>query len=106
MVRVRTGCQAGPADLPSTIASDDLFDNVAERLSFYARVTKVLPLTRYRKYRKYVDRERGPLHIALVAAVATVAFSSDDTPRVLRVAFDVEFRRQLAASISGKTSRP
>ena len=60
-----------------------------------------------KKYRKYVDREAGSFHIALLTAVAMVRFSFRTTPKALRAAFDVEFRRQLVATVDpGEPGKP
>ena len=60
-----------------------------------------------KKYNKYVDRQAGSFHIALLAAVAAVRFSFRTTPKALRAAFDVEFRRQLVATVDpGEPGKP
>jgi hypothetical protein len=60
-----------------------------------------------KKYGKYVDREAGSFHIALLAAVAAVRFSFRTTPKALRAAFDADFRRRLAAAVDpGDSDKP
>jgi len=81
------------------IAAGKLFADEAKRISFYQRVEKVMPIAADRKYSKYVDREAGSFHIALLGAVAAVPFSFRTTPKALRAAFDAEFRRCLAAAV-------
>src|SRR5258707_4164881 len=89
------------------IAAGKLFADEAKRISFYQRVEKVMPLAANKKYRKYVDREAGSFHIALLAAVAAVRFSFRTTPKALRAAFDAEFRRHLAATVDlGEPDKP
>ena len=58
-----------------------------------------MPIAAEKKYRKYVDREAGSFHIALLAAVAMLRFSFRTTPKALRAAFDAEFRRRLATTV-------
>src|SRR6267154_5425471 len=81
------------------IAAGKLFTDEAKRISFYQRVEKVMPIAADKKYSKYVDREAGSFHIALLGAVAAVRFSFRTTPKALRVAFDAEFRHRLAAAV-------
>jgi hypothetical protein len=97
-----TGAAKPVEDTPfnrAWIAAGKLFADEAKRISFYQRVEKVMPLAANKKYRKYVDREAGSFHIALLAAVAAVRFSFRTTPKALRAAFDAEFRRRLAAAV-------
>ena len=92
-----------PAALPDTpfkrawYAADKLFTEEAKRISFGARIHRVIPIALDRKYAKYVDRQTNWFHIALMTAAATVRFSARTTSKALRVAFDAEFRRQTAA---------
>ena len=69
-------------------AAGKRFDDDAKRISFYGRVQDIMPIALSTKYRKYVDREAGELHVALLAAVATVRFSSRTTPKAMRAAFE------------------
>lgn len=78
-------------------AAGKLFADEAKRLSFYARVQHVMPIALTPKYAKYVNVAAGSLHIALLAAVGAVRFSSRTTPKALRSAFDAELRRRLAS---------
>jgi hypothetical protein len=57
-----------------------------------------MPIALDRTYAKYVNREAGSFHVALLRAVAAVRFSSRTTPKALLSAFDAEFRQQLAAT--------
>jgi hypothetical protein len=76
-------------------------------ISFYQRVEKVMPIAADKKYSKYVDREAGSFHIALLAAVAAVRFSFRTTPKALRAAFDAAFRRRLATTVDpGEPDKP
>jgi len=78
-------------------AAGKLFEDLDKRISFYARVERVMAIAlEDKKYAKYVDREAGSFHIALFAAVAAVRFSARTTPKALRKAFAIEFRRCLA----------
>lgn len=92
-----------PTPLPDTPfnrawhAADRLFTDEAKRISFGARIHRVIPIALDRKYAKYVDRPTNWFHIALMTTVAAVRFSSRTTPKMLRAAFDAEFRRQTAA---------
>jgi hypothetical protein len=105
-----TGAAKPVEDTPfnrAWIAAGKLFADEAKRISFYQRVEKVMPVAADKKYKKYVDREAGSLHIALLAAVAAVRFSFRTTPRALRDAFDAEFRRHLAATVDpGEPDKP
>jgi len=65
----------------------------ARHVSFYWRSMVVLPLTRQRKYRKYVDEEAGALHVALVDAVCAVRGNRTTPTEALCAALDAEFRR-------------
>lgn len=90
-----------PASLPNTAfnrasyAAGKRLADEARRLSFGARIQRVLPIALERKYAKYVNQEAGWFHLELLTAMATVRFSSKTTIKTLRVAFDAEFRRQL-----------
>lgn len=89
------------------IAAGKLFSDEAKRISFYQRVEKVMPIAADKKSSKYVDREAGSFHIALLAAVAVVRFSFRTTPKALRAAFDAEFRGRLATTVDpGETGKP
>jgi hypothetical protein len=89
------------------IAAGKLFTDEAKRISFYQRVEKVMPVAADKKYSKYVDRQAGSFHIALLAAVAAVRFSFRTTPKALRAAFDAEFRRRLAVTVDpGEPGKP
>ena len=89
------------------IAAGKLFADEGKRISFYQRVEKVMLIAAEKKYSKYVDREAGSFHIALLAAVAMVRFSFRTTPKALRAAFDAEFRRRLAATVDlGEPDKP
>jgi hypothetical protein len=105
-----TGAAKPVEDTPfnrAWIAAGKLFADEAKRISFYQRVEKVMPIAADKKYRKYVDREAGSFHIALLAAVAAVRFSFRTTPKALRAAFDSEFRRQLVATVDpGEPGKP
>jgi hypothetical protein len=84
-----------------------MFADEAKRISLYQRVEKVMPIATEKKYRKYVDREAGSFHIALLAAVAAVHFSFRTTPKALRAAFDAEFRHRLAGAVDpGEPDKP
>jgi hypothetical protein len=48
------------------IAAGKLFADEAKRISFYQRVEKVVPIAEGAKYSKYVDRNTGSYHIALL----------------------------------------
>ena len=66
-----------------------------------------MPIAAGKKYDKYVDRQAGSFHIALLAAVAMVRFSFRTTPKALRAAFDAEFRRRLATTVDpGEPGKP
>jgi hypothetical protein len=103
-----TGAAKPVEDTPfnrAWIAAGKLFADEAKRISFYQRVEKVMPVAADKKYKKYVEREAGSLHIALLAAVAAVRFSFRTTPKALRAAFDAEFRHRLATAVNpGPTS--
>ena len=89
------------------IAAGKLFADETKRISFYQRVEKVMPIAADKKYRKYVDRQAGSFHIALLGAVAAVPFSFRTTPKALRAAFDAEFRRRLATTVDpGEPGKP
>jgi hypothetical protein len=97
-----TGAAKPVEDTPfnrAWIAAGKLFADEAKRISFYQRVEKVMPVAADKKYKKYVDREAGSFHIALLAAVAAVRFSFRTTPKALRAAFDAEFRHRLATAV-------
>lgn len=91
-----------PASLPASPfnrafhAAGKLLAEEAKRLSFGARIQRVLPIALDKKYAKYVSHTAGWFHLELLTAMATVRFSSKTTPKALRTAFDTEFRRQLA----------
>lgn len=93
-----------PASLPNTAfnraryAAGKLLADQAKRLSFGARIERVLPIALDKKYAKYVNRTVGWFHLELLTAMATVRFSSKTTTKALRAAFDAEFRRQLGKS--------
>ena len=74
-----------------------LFDDEAKRISFYWRIRKVAPLTDDPKYRKYISVAGLGMHVALMSAIAMVPGSERTTPKALRAAFDVLFRRILSA---------
>jgi hypothetical protein len=84
-----------------------LFADLDERASFHWRIGNVLPLLQDRKYRKYQDPESLVLHIALLRTLCVVGGSARTTKRTLRMAFDTEFKRQLAdvASNGGSTAQ-
>lgn len=92
-----------PTPLPDTpfnrawYAADQRFADETKRISFGARIHRVILIALDRKYAKYVDHRTNWFHIALMTAVAAVRFSSRTTPKALRAAFDAEFRRQTAA---------
>jgi hypothetical protein len=44
------------------------------------------------------------MHVALLATVAQVPFSSRTTKKALRAAFDAEFKKQLARATTGSES--
>jgi hypothetical protein len=89
------------------IAAGKTFTDAAKRISFYKRVEIVMALIKDRKYSKYVGYGSNSLHIALLSAIATVPFSIRTTKKALRVAFDTEFRRYLAASVDpGEPGKP
>ena len=56
-----------------------LFTDDAKRIGFYMPMTKVLEIVAGKKYRKYVNRQAGSTHVALLAAFAGVGFSSNRT---------------------------
>jgi hypothetical protein len=98
----QTGLAVPLEDTPfnrAWFASGKLFVDDAKRVSFYARVAEVMPIALDRRYAKYVNRGRGSFHVALLGAVAGVAFSSRTKPKALRAAFDAEFRRRRAAVV-------
>lgn len=74
-----------------------LFDDDGKRVSFYWRASKVIPLTRDPKYRKYLSQNGFAMHQALIAAIAVVPGSHRTTPKALRAKFDAVFREQLSA---------
>ena len=84
-------------------AAGKLFDDEARRVSYYARVQHIMPIALSKKYNKYVDREGGGFHAALLMAIARVQFSSRTTSNAMRSSFDAEFRRQIAAVDSDDT---
>jgi hypothetical protein len=89
------------------IAAGKLFADESKRISFYQRVEKVVPIAEDKKYSRYVDRNAGSYHIALLAAVAAVRFSYRTTPKALRTNFDAEFRRRLVAAVDpGEPDKP
>src|SRR5260370_3956461 len=97
-----TGAAKPVEDTPfnrAWIAARELFADEAKMITFYQRVEKVMPIAADKKYSKYVDRQAGSFHIALLAAVAAVRFSFRTTPKALRAAFDAEFRLRLAAAV-------
>jgi len=103
----RTGEATPLPDTPfnrAWYAASKLFTDEAKRVSFGARLERVMPIALDRKYAKYVNRQAGSLHIALLLAVATVRFSSRTTAKALRSAFDMEVRRHVAATIDVDTT--
>ena len=96
-----------PASSPDTPfnralhAANRLFSDEAKRISCDARIHRVIPIAFDRKYAKYIDRQTGWFHIALMTAAAAVPFSSRTTPKTLRAGFDAEFRRRLASMVDG-----
>ena len=50
-----------------------------------------------RKYAKYLVNKKP--HIALLAAIASVPFSTRTTPKALRAAFGREFRQRPASTV-------
>jgi hypothetical protein len=75
------------------------FDDIPKRISFQYRVLKLMPMiSKDRKYAKYLVNKKP--HIALLAAMASVPFSSRTTPKALRAAFDREFRQRLASTVN------
>jgi hypothetical protein len=77
------------------------FDDIPKRISFQYRVLNLMPMvTKDRKYAKYLVNKRP--HIALLAAVASVPFSSRTTPKALRAASDREFRQRLASTVDAE----
>jgi hypothetical protein len=75
------------------------FDDIAKRISFQYRVLHLMPMiSKDRKYAKYLVNKKP--HIALLAAMASVPFSSRTTPKALRAAFDREFRQRLASTVN------
>lgn len=87
----RTGNPSMP-DTPFNCAwysAGKLFAGNAKPVSFYARVDKVtMNIALDRKCARYVNKDAGSFHFALLAAVATVPFSSRTTAKALRAAFD------------------
>lgn len=76
------------------IAAGKCFEDEAERVAFYWRVMKVLPIAASPKYKAYM--RKTVLHPALLRAISTVA-GGFATPRpTLAEAFDREFERQLS----------
>ena len=75
------------------IAAGNCFQDEAERVAFYWRIMKVLPIAASPKYKAYM--RKTVLHPALLKAISTVA-GGFGTPRAaLEDAFDQEFERQL-----------
>ena len=72
-----------------------LFDDDSKRVSFYWRVNKVMPLTKDRKYKKYISDGGLAMHLALMTAVAIVPGSYRTRPKALRANLDALFRRIL-----------
>ena len=56
-----------------------------------------MPITKDKRYAKYMDPETGWMHVALMSAVAMVRCSYRTTKK--RAAFDAEFRRQLTKTV-------
>ncbi len=83
-----------------------LFTDEAKRISFYARVKRVMDIALSPKYAKYVNRAAGSFHVALLGAVAAVRFSSRTNPKALRAAFDAEFHRYLATTVDTDDTEP
>jgi hypothetical protein len=89
-------------DTPSNrawYATGKMFEDEAKRMSFYWRAEHVMPITKDKRYAKYMDPETGWMHVALMSAVAMVRCSYRTTKKALRAAFDAEFRRQLAKTV-------
>ena len=80
-------------------ATGKMFEDEAKRMSFYWRAEHVMPITKDRRYAKYMDPNAGWMHVALMSAVARVRGSDRTTKKALRAAFDAEFRRQLAKTV-------
>ena len=93
----RTGVVTPLPDTPfnrAWFAAGKLFTDEARQISFGARIHRVVPIALDQKYAKYIDRRTNWFHIALMTAMASVRFSSKTTPKALRAALDLEFRRQ------------
>jgi hypothetical protein len=80
-------------------ATGKMFEDEAKRMSFYWRAEQVMPITIDKRYAKYMDREAGSMHVALMSAVAMVRGNFRTPKKTLRAAFDAEFRRQLAKTV-------
>lgn len=93
----RTGVVTPLPDTPfnrAWYAGGKLFADEPKQISFGARIHRVVPIALDEKYAKYIDRRTNWFHISLMTAMAAVRFSSKTTPKALRAAFDIEFRRQ------------
>jgi len=101
-VDANTGETKPIQDTPSIrawYATGKMFEDEAKRMSFYWRAEHVMPITKDRRYAKYMDPDAGWMHVALMSAVARVRGSDRTTKKALRAAFDAEFRRQLAKTV-------
>lgn len=93
-----TGLEVPLADTPANrarFAAAKLFDDDAKRISFMARINKVMSIALGPKYAKYVDDDRGAFHAAILIAAGGVRFSVRTNPKALRAAFDRGFRLAL-----------
>ena len=101
-VDANTGETKPIQDMPSIrawYATGKMFEDEAKRMSFYWRAEHVMPITKDKRYAKYMDPDAGWMHVALMSAVARVRGSDRTTKKALRTAFDAEFRRQLANTV-------
>jgi len=101
-VDANTGETKPVQDTPSNRAwnaTGKMFEDEAKRMSFHWRAEHVMPITKDKRYAKYMDLEAGWMHVALMLAVAMVPGDYRTTKKALRAAFDAEFRRQLAKTV-------
>ena len=87
------------------IVSGESFRDDAKRVSFHARVDRVLPLATADCYAAYVDHEESSIHVALLLAILHVPFSMRTPDDVLALLFDSELRSKLANVAGEGTAR-
>ncbi|WP_085937669.1 hypothetical protein [Enhydrobacter aerosaccus] len=81
------------------VAAGRLFEDPAERTSFYKRV-ELLTEVADPKYLKYFGSDAGSMHGVLLLALVTVAFTDGMSKEALQSAFDTAFDWHFARMVS------